>query len=106
MNASKNRPLALALDHTGAKGYKLEARKILAVTRAVPGILEDHTMKAKTAELSSRDTLDNRTITKLAIAIANAIKEQDEVIGPLARKVLDTLNDLDSLPHFVNPRER
>jgi hypothetical protein len=65
-------------------------------------------MKTKTAELSIRDTFDHRTITKLAIAIATAIKlkEEGEAIGPLAGKVLDTLNDLDSLPHFVNPGER
>jgi hypothetical protein len=46
--------------------------------------------------------LDNKTIAKLAIAIATAIqlKEDGEVIGPLARKVLETLDTLDSLEHF------
>ena len=48
--------------------------------------------------------MDNKTIAKLAIAIATAVKlKQDgEVIGPLTRKVLDTLDALDSLPHFVD----
>jgi hypothetical protein len=55
-------------------------------------------------------TLDNKTITKLAIAIATAIhlKEAGEVVGPLTRKVLDALDTIDSSEHFVNhvPRER
>lgn len=48
--------------------------------------------------------MDNKTIAKLAIAIATAVKlKQDgEVIGPLTRKVLDTLDQLDSLPHFAS----
>jgi hypothetical protein len=45
--------------------------------------------------------LDNKTIAKLAIAIATAMKLQEaEVIGPLTRKVLETLDTLDGLPHF------
>jgi len=48
-------------------------------------------------------TLDNKTIAKLAIAIAEAIKlSEDEVIGPLTRKVLETLDTVDSLDHFKN----
>jgi hypothetical protein len=54
--------------------------------------------------------LDNRAITKLAIDIATAIhlKDQGEVIGPLTRKILETLDTIDSLDHFVNhsPRQR
>ena len=52
--------------------------------------------------------IDNKTIAKLAIAIATAIKleEQGEVIGPLTRKVLETLDSLDSLPHFNDYRPR
>jgi hypothetical protein len=54
--------------------------------------------------------LDNKTITKLAIAIATAIhlKEQGEVIGPLTRKILETLDTIDSLDHFKNhtPHQR
>ena len=47
--------------------------------------------------------LDNKTIAKLAIAISAAIRLQDtEVIGPLTRKVLETLDTLDSMDHFVN----
>jgi hypothetical protein len=50
-------------------------------------------------------TLDNKTIAKLAIAIAEAIKLRDnEVIGPLTRKVLETLDTVDSLDHFKNHR--
>jgi hypothetical protein len=46
--------------------------------------------------------MDNKTIAKLAIAIATAIAldKDGEVIGPLTRKVLETLDDIDSLPHF------
>lgn len=48
-------------------------------------------------------TLDNKTIAKLAIAIATAIElNQTEVIGPLTRKVLETLDTVDSLDHFVH----
>jgi hypothetical protein len=54
--------------------------------------------------------LDSKAITKLAIAIATAIhlKNQGEVIGPLTRKILETLDTIDSLDHFTNhsPRER
>lgn len=48
--------------------------------------------------------LDNKTVAKLAIAIACATKltEAGEVIGPLTRKVLETLDTLDSLEHFSN----
>lgn len=47
--------------------------------------------------------MDNKTIAKLAIAIATAakLKEEGEAIGPLTRKVLETLDTLDSLPHFT-----
>jgi hypothetical protein len=50
--------------------------------------------------------MDNKTIAKLAIAIAAAIKlsESGEVIGPLTRKVLETLDDLDSMDHFAKYR--
>lgn len=48
-------------------------------------------------------SLDNKTIAKLAIAISTAIKLQEsEVIGPLTRKVLETLDTIDSLDHFAN----
>ncbi len=47
--------------------------------------------------------LDNKTIAKLAIAIATAIRlEKEEVIGPLTAKVLRTLDEIDSLEHFVD----
>ena len=48
--------------------------------------------------------LGNKTIAKLAIAIAEAIslKGQGEVVGPLTRKVLEKLDELDSLEHFAN----
>ena len=47
-------------------------------------------------------SLDNKTIAKLAIAIATAIhlKENGEVIGPLTRKVMECLDDVESLDHF------
>jgi hypothetical protein len=55
-------------------------------------------------------TLDNKTITKLAIAIATAIhlKEAGEVVGPLTRKVLEALDTVDSSEQFTHhvPRER
>jgi hypothetical protein len=45
--------------------------------------------------------LDNKTIAKLAIAIAAAMElQKNEVIGPLTRKVLETLDTVDALPHF------
>ena len=46
--------------------------------------------------------LDNKTIAKLAIAIATAINlnNDGEVIGPLTRKVLEAIDGVDSLPHF------
>jgi hypothetical protein len=52
--------------------------------------------------------VDNKTIAKLAIAIATAQKltQQGEVIGPLTRKVLETLDTIDTLPHFVDHAER
>ena len=48
--------------------------------------------------------LDNKTIAKLAIAISTAIKleENGEVIGPLTRKVLETLDTVDSLEDFAS----
>jgi hypothetical protein len=46
-------------------------------------------------------SLDNKTIAKLAIAIATAIKLEREVIGPLTRKVLERLDEIDSLKHFI-----
>ncbi len=49
--------------------------------------------------------LGNRTIAKLAIAIATAIElnNNGEVIGPLTRKVLQTLDDLDTgVQHFID----
>lgn len=48
--------------------------------------------------------LDNKTIARLAITIAEAIrlKENGEVIGPLTRKVLETLDNVDSLEHFTD----
>jgi hypothetical protein len=48
-------------------------------------------------------TLSNKTVAKLAIAIATAnslLIEDGEVIGPLTRKVLATLDSIDSLEHF------
>lgn len=52
--------------------------------------------------LASR--LDNKTIAKIAIALATAIelKNNGEVIGPMIRKVLETLDALDSLAHFAS----
>ncbi len=49
-------------------------------------------------------TLDNKTIAKLAMAIAHAIslKDDGEVIGPTTRKVLEFLDEIDGLPHFAN----
>jgi len=52
--------------------------------------------------------MDNKTIAKLAIAIATAIKlmEDGEVIGPLTRKVLQKLDSTESLEHFKEyPRQ-
>lgn len=48
-------------------------------------------------------TLDNKTIAKLAMAIAHAIalKDDGEVIGPTTRKMLEFLDSIDSLPHFA-----
>jgi len=48
-------------------------------------------------------SLDNKTIAKLAIAISTAIKldEDGEVIGPKTRKLLETLDTVDSLEHFA-----
>ncbi len=53
-------------------------------------------------------SLDNQTIAQLAIAIAAAIslRQSGEAIGPLARKVLETLDTLDSLEHFQAYREK
>jgi hypothetical protein len=49
-------------------------------------------------------SLDNKTIAKLAIAIATAahLTESGEVIGPLTNKVLVELDTIDSLEHFVS----
>jgi hypothetical protein len=45
--------------------------------------------------------MDNKTIAKLAIAIVTATRLYDkEVVGPLTRKVLETLDSIDSLEHF------
>jgi len=43
--------------------------------------------------------LDNKTLMKLAIAVATAIKlsERGEAISPLVKKVLDTLEQIDAL---------
>jgi hypothetical protein len=51
-------------------------------------------------------SLDNKTIAKLAMAIAHAIalKDQGEVVGPTARKVLEHLDTIDSLEHFAGYR--
>lgn len=56
--------------------------------------------------MNKNQSLDNETIAKLAIAIATAMKLKDdgEVPGPLARKVLETLETLDSMPHLVRHR--
>jgi hypothetical protein len=51
-------------------------------------------------------TLDNKTIAKLAIAIAITMKKENEGIGPLTGIVLDTLDNIDSLEHFVSYRQR
>ena len=48
--------------------------------------------------------LDNKTIAKLAFAIATAIRQQDEGTGPLVGKVLAKLDVIDSLDHFVSYR--
>ena len=50
-----------------------------------------------------KEILDNKTIAKLAMAIAWAIdlRKDGEVIGPTARKMLEYLDQIDSLPHFV-----
>ncbi len=49
-------------------------------------------------------TLDNKTIAKLAMAIAHAIalKDAGEVVGPTTRKMLEFLDDIDGLSHFAN----
>lgn len=55
-------------------------------------------------ENKNKVELSNKTIAKLAIAIATAItlKQSGEVIGPLTRKVLETLDDLDlNVRHFA-----
>jgi hypothetical protein len=61
-------------------------------------------------DTAQRAALDNKAMTKLAIAIATSIhlKDQGEVIGPLTRKILETLDTIDSLDHFTNhtPRPR
>jgi len=45
--------------------------------------------------------MDNKTITKLAIAITTVMRLYDkEVVGPLTRKVLETLDTIDSMEHF------
>jgi hypothetical protein len=45
--------------------------------------------------------LENKTIAKLAIAIATAVDlQKKEVGGPLIRKVLATLDTIDATPHF------
>ena len=56
--------------------------------------------------MDSPMVLDNKVVAKLAIAIATAMKLQNdgEVIGPLTRKVLETLDTVDSLPHFAGYR--
>ena len=49
--------------------------------------------------------LDNKSIAKMAIAIAYAMQlraEGREEIGPLTRKVLEVLDTLDELPHFAS----
>lgn len=53
-------------------------------------------------------SLDNKTIAKLAIAIATAIylTERTEPIGPLTNKVLEELDTIDSLEHFANYRPK
>lgn len=53
-------------------------------------------------------TLDNKTIAKLAMAIAHAIalKDDGEVVGPTTRKVLEYLDTIDSLPHFVDHKQK
>lgn len=55
---------------------------------------------------SKEVTLDNKTIAKLALAIAAAIKltEDGEVVGPITRKILERLDTIDSLPHFADYR--
>ena len=47
-------------------------------------------------------SLDNATIAKLAIAIAEAIKlkEDREEVGPLTRKIMEKLETVESLEHF------
>ena len=54
-------------------------------------------------ESNQNITLDNKTIAKLAIAIAYAtdLRQEGVVIGPLTRKVLETLDTLDTLDHFA-----
>jgi hypothetical protein len=49
-------------------------------------------------------SLDNKTIAKLAMAIAfaQALERDGEVIGPTARKVLDYLKAIDNLDHVKN----
>lgn len=46
--------------------------------------------------------LDNRTIVKLAMAIATAMQLQKdgEVIGPMTRKMMEEVDAIDSLEQF------
>lgn len=48
-------------------------------------------------------TLDNKTIVKLAMAIAYAVElKEGEVIGPATRKMLEYLRTIGDLDHFHN----
>jgi hypothetical protein len=48
-------------------------------------------------------SLDNKTIAKLAIAIAaaNELRASGETIGPSIRKVLETLDQIDRAHHIA-----
>ena len=48
--------------------------------------------------------LDNKTIAKLAMAIALAIdlNKNGEVVGPTANKILLYLDQIEGLPHFFD----
>jgi len=57
--------------------------------------------------VSTQVSLDNKTIAKLAIAVTAAnhfVKEAGELIGggPLTRKVLETLDEIDKAHHFAD----
>jgi hypothetical protein len=68
-----------------------------------PGFFPGSLTQAYREIVMDKELLDNRTIAKLVMAIAWAIdlRKDGEVIGPTAPKVLEYLDEIDSLHHFV-----